>query len=449
MRPWLGLGHDPCWRGQQVDLNRTRYRPSLRKLNIMEKYIMATNSKPLEGLTIVEISAFIAAPYAGLHLAQLGAEVIRIDPIGGGLDFNRWPITKDGRSLYWSSLNMGKKSLSLNMKDPKAQDIVRDLLAQKGQGQGMVITNLGARGWMSYEALCAVRPDLIMVQILGNRDGSVALDYTVNARVGYPWLTGPAEANDQPVNHVMPMWDVVTGMLAANALLVALRNRESNGQGQLIKIPLADAAMSVVSNLGLMAEVMVNDEERPRLGNHVYGTFGCNFATADGRQVMITAFTPRHWTALVAATQTEEQMQALAASHGVDLKKEENRYLLRDDIEKILQPWFAQRSLEAIGALLDEHQACWGPYQTVRQLVDEDPYASLENPMFQLVDQPHIGSYRVAGSPLDFSKHQRVAPTASPTLGGDNKDILINRLGVSEDDFHALVAEGVVGAVAE
>ena len=69
--------------------------------------------------------------------------------------------------------------------------------------------------------------------------------------------------------------------------------------------------------------------------------------------------------------------------------------------------------------------------------------------MFQLVDQPHIGSYRVAGSPLDFSKHQRVAPTASPSLGGDNKDILINRLGVSEDDFHALVGEGVVGAVAE
>ena len=80
---------------------------------------------PLDGITIIEVSAFVAAPFAGLNLAQMGAEVIRIDPIGGGLDYKRWPITDDGKSLYWNGLNKGKKSLTLNVRDPRGEKLSR------------------------------------------------------------------------------------------------------------------------------------------------------------------------------------------------------------------------------------------------------------------------------------------------------------------------------------
>ena len=103
---------------------------------------------PLTGMTVIEVSAFIAAPYAGLTLAQMGAEVIRIDPIGGGLDYNRWPVTEDGMSLYWAGLNKGKKSIALNVRDPKGRELAHALMTASGAGRGIVLTNLPARGWL-------------------------------------------------------------------------------------------------------------------------------------------------------------------------------------------------------------------------------------------------------------------------------------------------------------
>ena len=275
---------------------------------------------PLTGMTVIEVSAFIAAPYAGLTLAQMGAEVIRIDPIGGGLDYNRWPVTDDGTSLYWAGLNKGKKSVTLNVRDPKGRELAHALMTAAGPGNGIVVTNLPARGWLDYEGLKAMRDDLIMVNIVGRRDGSVALDYTVNARAGFPLVTGPV-GTEGPVNHVMPVWDVVTALAASNAVLVADRHRRDTGEGQYVRIALADSAFAVLSHLGYVAEAQINGTDRPATGNHVFGTFGCDFLTSDGRRVMITAFTPRHWSALVEATGLEERFAALAAEKGVDLAK--------------------------------------------------------------------------------------------------------------------------------
>ena len=86
----------------------------------------------LQGMRVVEVSAFIAAPYAGLSLAQMGADVIRIDPIGGGLDYRRWPVTEEGRSLYWAGLNKGKKSVALNVREDKGREIAHALMTEPG-----------------------------------------------------------------------------------------------------------------------------------------------------------------------------------------------------------------------------------------------------------------------------------------------------------------------------
>tara|TARA_B100000161_G_scaffold265402_1_gene241453 strand:+ start:761 stop:1945 length:1185 start_codon:yes stop_codon:yes gene_type:complete len=388
-------------------------------------------------MTVIEVSAFIAAPYAGLTLAQMGAEVIRIDPIGGGLDYNRWPVTDDGTSLYWAGLNKGKKSVTLNVRDPKGRELAHALMTAAGPGNGIVVTNLPARGWLDYEGLKAMRDDLIMVNIVGRRDGSVALDYTVNARAGFPLVTGPV-GTEGPVNHVMPVWDVVTALAASNAVLVADRHRRDTGEGQYVRIALADSAFAVLSHLGYVAEAQINGTDRPATGNHVFGTFGCDFLTSDGRRVMITAFTPRHWSALVEATGLEERFAALAAEKGVDLAKEEERYALRETIEAELAPWFAARPLDEIGKALDAVGACWGPYQTFRQAVAEDPDLSAENPMFEEIDQPGIGRYLAAGSFIDFSGIPRDPVAPAPTLGNNTESVLSEKLGLTDSDLGAL-----------
>ena len=392
---------------------------------------------PLTGMTVIEVSAFIAAPYAGLTLAQMGAEVIRIDPIGGGLDYNRWPVTDDGTSLYWAGLNKGKKSVTLNVRDPKGRELAHALMTAAGPGNGIVVTNLPARGWLDFEGLKAMRDDLIMVNIVGRRDGSVALDYTVNARAGFPLVTGPV-GTEGPVNHVMPVWDVVTALAASNAVLVADRHRRDTGEGQYVRIALADSAFAVLSHLGYVAEAQINGTDRPATGNHVFGTFGCDFPTSDGRRIMITAFTARHWSALVEATGLEERFAALAAERGVDLAKEEERYALRETIEAELAPWFADRSLDEIGKALDAVGACWGPYQTFRQAVAEDPDLSAENPMFEEIDQPGIGRYLAAGSLIDFSGIPRDPVAPAPTLGNNTESVLSEKLGLTDSDLGVL-----------
>ncbi len=332
----------------------------------------------------------------------------------------------------------------MNVREPRGRALAQDLMTRAGDGNGIVLTNLPAKGWLDYEALKAKRSDLIMVNIVGRRDGGVALDYTINARTGFPMVTGP-EDNGRPVNHVMPVWDVVTGLSASNAVLVADRHRRDTGEGQYIRIALADSALSVLSHLGYIAEVQINDHDRPRTGNHVFGTFGCDFATADDRRIMITAFTTRHWHALVAATGMTARFEALAVAHGCDLDREEQRYAHRSAIEAILAPWFAARSLAEAGAALDAAAACWGPYQSFRQLVEEDPDVSTANPMFNEIDQPGVGRHLAAGSFVEFDAFDRLPAAPAPVLGQDTASVLSETLGLDGGDIAELQAAGIIG----
>jgi 2-methylfumaryl-CoA isomerase len=402
----------------------------------------------LKGMRIVEASAFIAAPYAGLVMGQMGADVIRIDPVGGGLDYRRWPVTRSGRSLYWASLNKGKRSVALNVREAEGREIAHALITRPGAAGGILLSNLPARGWLDYQALKKRRDDLIMVNITGNRDGSVALDYTVNAAAGFPFVTGP-EHFDRPVNHVMPVWDVVAAMSAVQGMLVAERHRRDTGAGQFVQIALSDTAFATLSHLGYIAEVQVNGDVRPRTGNHVYGTYGQDFETADGRRVMVTAFTLRHWQALVEATGTPDKMQQVSALFDLDLTKEENRFAARETITAVLRPWFAARPLAEIRCALDAAGACWGPYQTFAQAVADDPRISTANPLFDEIEQPGIGRFLAAGCMLDFSGAARDAVRPAPVLGQHTDEVLAEVLGLPSGKIGALHDAGIVGGPME
>lgn len=376
----------------------------------------------LSGLRIVELSAFVAAPLAGATLASLGADVIRVDPPGGGIDIDRWPL-HEGKSLYWAGLNQGKRSVTIDTRTDEGREQVTRLITAPGADAGIVLTNLPVADWNSYARLSKLRPDLIMLVITGDRDGRPAVDYTVNAALGFPWVTGP-EGHEGPVNHVLPAWDAMTGFLAAMAILAADRHRRATGEGQLVELSLADVGLSVAGHLGLLGEAVLNEEPRGRFGNHVYGTFGRDFATRDGRHVMVLALTPRQWRSLGEATGLTDRLREIEAQNGLDFRREGDRWRGRQHICELLEGWISRRDLGEIRGAFEASGVLWGPYQTFKELVAGDPRASLANPMFAEIEHPGLGRYLTAGSPLRFSARAPVPPSPSPSLGQHTEGVL-------------------------
>jgi 2-methylfumaryl-CoA isomerase len=395
----------------------------------------------LADLRIVELSAFVAAPLGGMTMAQMGAEVIRIDPIGGGIDFNRWPVAPSGASLYWAGLNKAKRSVALALDKPEGRQLARAIATAPGAGAGIVLTNLPPLPGLDYVSLKAARDDTILLRLTGNRDGSAAVDYTVNAASGFPLVTGPG--GGQPVNHVLPAWDVAAGLYLATALLAAERHRARTGGGQEVALALSDVMLATVGNLGYIGDVEVNGSARPALGNYLYGSFGRDFATADGRRIIVIALTPRQWRGLGRATGLAEKFARIGEIFEVDLETETGRFEAREAIAALLAPWCAARGLNEIGEAFAGTGVLWGPFQDFVGLVRNDPRCSTENPLFVEVDQPGIGRYRMPGLPLDFTAAPREPTRPAPRLGEHTDEVLSGILGLSSGEIAWLHDVGI------
>ncbi len=391
----------------------------------------------LSGLRIVEGSAFVAAPLGGMTLAQLGADVIRFDRIGGGLDYRRWPLAHNGASLFWAGLNKGKRSIQIDLSSDAGRELATALITAPGENGGLFLTNFPARGWLSWERLAARRADLVMVALTGNPDGTSEVDYTVNPATGFPWATGPRNLAE-PLNSVLPAWDVAMGTLAAVGLLAAERHRARTGEGQLVSLALSDVAFAMVGNLGRIAEVQLGGKDQPRDGNYLYGAFGHDFETRDGRRVMVVALTPSQWESLREKTGIGRACEQIEQATGCDLDTESGRFQARDLIAALLRPWFASHDLSEVREIFTGSGVSWGPYQTFRQLVEEDPRCSEANPMFQTIEQPGVGTYLAPASPLRFSASGRLPAAPAPTLGEHTDEILAEVLGISEREIGRL-----------
>ena len=356
-------------------------------------------------------------------------------------------MTAEGRSLFWAGLNKGKRSIQVDLGSEEGKELVMALITAPGPDAGLFLTNFPARGFLEYEALAARRTDLVMVNIVGNHDGSSAVDYTVNPATGFPWATGPRNLS-VPFNHLLPAWDAITGMMATASLLAAERRRTRSGEGQCVQLALSDVAFWMVANLGKIAEVQINHHERPKDGNYLYGAFGRDFMTRDGRRVMIVALTARQWKGLVEATGLGEAFDTIGKLMDVDLGEEGGRFAAREVIGATLKPWVLARTVPELRELFDRHGVSWAPYQTFTQLVEEDPRCSPANPMWEEVEQPGIGSYLMPGSPLDFSGAERLAPRAAPMLGEHTDQVLAEVLGLGDAEIGRLYERRVVAGPA-
>ena len=347
----------------------------------------------LNGLRIVEVSAFIAAPYCGHTLAGLGAEVIRIDPPEGGLDFDRWPLSPQGGSLYFAGLNHLKRLETADLRSDAGREFV-DRVITETKGGGIVLTNLSPKQ-LAFDRLKAIRTDVILVTLEGHRDGRTAVDYTVSAASGLPLLTGTEEKLG-PINNPLPAWDLLAGLHMAVAILAAERLRSLTGEGAWIRLALADVMRAAMTTLGLVGEVQLGGQPRPALGNHLYGTFGHDFVTRDGARVMLVAITGRQWTALGEVTGLAAEFAGIGQRLGLDLANTAGRYHAREDIRAALDGWFAGRDFSELTAVFKGTAVCWEPYQTVSQLAGPGG-GILGNPIFSEVDHPGVGRVSTVG----------------------------------------------------
>lgn len=398
----------------------------------------------LSGMRIVEGASFIAAPLCGLTFVQLGADVIRFDPIGGGPDFHRWPLAPSGTSFYWEGLNKGKRSIALDLSRPQGRELAVALITAAGDDGGNFVTNYPADGFLSHAALAKRRADLITVRVTGSSDGRNAVDYTVNCATGYPYLTGPADT-DGPVNHVLPAWDVSTGLTAAVSLLAADRERRRTRAGCEIRLPLSDVAFAMLGNLGHVAEVQTSGLDRPRHGNALFGTFGRDFATADGERVMIVAVTRRQWGVLLDTLRLKDEVAAIERQTGADFAADEGaRFVHREPLFALIAARVGTLTMAEVTARFADTAMCWGQYRTVHGALQNDPRLSDANPLFAAVSHPSGETYLTPGFPGSVMAAPRDLPKAAPSLGADTDEILSDVLGLTAAQVGALYDAGLV-----
>ena len=402
----------------------------------------------LNDLSIIEVSSFVASPTAGLYCAQMGAEVIRVDHKAGGLDYDRYMLTQEGRSLSWENLNRAKKSVALDLRSGEGRELCVELAAQTGN----CITNLPEKSFLSHAAMKAAQPDgapdMTSVRIMGWHDGRQAMDFTVNAASGYPLMCGPEDWDMEtapPVNQVLPAWDFITGAYCAFALLAALRHRDTTGEGSEVRVPLGDVAIGTVANSGMMAEMLYRGSNRERLGNAIWGAFGRDFRSRDGVRFMVAALTPKQCTGLVEAFDLAEPIARLETELGVkfadgDRPRFEHRHRLFDLFQQVA----GVHDYAALESRMAANGCTFERYRTAQEAAN-DPVLVDDNPLFgPSPPNPSGFDYPAPRSFANIPDRTPDDPAPAPYLGQHSEEVLAEKLGLSSGAIGKLVDAGTV-----
>lgn len=400
---------------------------------------------PLEGLRIVELSSYIASPLCGLVLQQLGADVIRVEPLGGAPDRTRLPRSTSGTSLYWNGLNKGKRAVAIDLDQADGREIVAELVVSDAPSDvttgGIIVSNGNGYPELQYGALRERRADVIHVVLTGRSDGSSAVDYTVQAATGFPLVTGPDDY-DRPINNAVPAWDIAAGLFLATGVLAADRERRSTGRGQQVQLALEDVALATSGALGYLAAAQLGGVNRPPSGNDVYGTYGRDFLSSDGVRFMLVVLTASHWRRLIRSLGISETVKTMEMALGAVFEDEVDRYVYRKVISALLEPIFNRMTWAELEPVLHEARSVFARYRSFDELATADDGALRSNPLFAELDQPGVGRHLAPGSPLVMGGRRRGVPPA-PQVGEHTEEVL-TELGVDRARIATLRSRGVI-----
>ena len=207
---------------------------------------------------------------------------------------------------------------------------------------------------------------------------------------------------------------------------------------------LADVAFTMLAHIGVIGEAEILKQDRAPIGNHIYGAFGRDFATADGKRVMVAAISSGQWTSLVKACALEREISELEGALRLNFKREADRYQAREDIAKLVEAWCSARTFDVVQSAFQRGSVCWGQYRTTRDLLANDTRVNLTNPVWERINTPGIGEQLTAGTPLRAGGEARTATNPAPLLGQHTDEVLHDVLGLDSGAIGRLHDAGVV-----
>jgi CoA:oxalate CoA-transferase len=393
-------------------------------------------SLPLDGYRVIELAQIYAGPYCGLQLAFFGAEVIKVEPVGTGELLRTRPPAKHGTNYGFLMLNTGKKSVSLNLKDPRGRDILFRMLADSDVLLENYAPGALERLGLGYDDLAPRFPRLVFASSKGyGRDSRFAelgaMDFTIQAASGIISMTGYA---DRPgVRVTAALIDTSTGMHLAAGILAALLERERTGRGRKVEVAMLDVCMPAIN--GAIGVVQDGFKVR-RLGNRHPTTCPCNtYPCADG-EIWIYCLTEANWHQLARLMNREDLIS------NPDYKDHRSRFNLVDQIDAMLGEWSCVQKRDDLVRLLLANQIPCAPVREIEE-VAADP----ELPERYVVRNGAIGDHddiKVLGSAIKMSglRGDEISPHV-PELGEHTAEVL-QRLGISPDEVVKLRRDGVV-----
>ena len=392
---------------------------------------------PLKHIRILDLSRIMAGPWAGQILADLGAEVIKVERAGVGDDTRRWgpPYLKDtkgndtGESGYFLSVNRGKKSIEVDISSAEGQAVIKALAAKSDILLENFKVGTLARYGLSPDDLKAINPKLIYCSVTGfGQDGprakDVAYDFMIQAMGGLMSVTGvpDGEPGAGPQKVGVPIVDIMTGMYATISVLAALAERDQSGKGDTIDIAMLDVATAMLANQAM--NHLVSGYSPTRKGNK-----HPNIQPQD-------VFPVRNGHIVLAVGNDEQFVRFAAAIGRADLSDDPryatNRERVRNlgTLHPLITECLAQRDLEDWIAIFGEQKVPCGPINTVPMVFAEEQVRHRK--MLQDLPHPLSGTVPSVVSPMRFARSELSFESAPPLLGEHTNDIL-RQLGLAEE----------------
>ncbi len=394
---------------------------------------------PLKGMRVIDAGNMIAGPLAATQLGDFGAEVIKVEMPGVGDSMRHWTPMKEGRSLWWKVIGRNKRLITLTLSKPRGQELFRELV----KTADIVIENYRPgtfeRWGLGYDELSKINPGLVMVRVSGfGQTGPYAkrggYGTIAEAFSGIPSFTGFPDR--PPTLPGFPMADSVASTFAAMSAMFGIYRRDHDGgRGQEIDVSLYEPLFRLVE-----AQVIGFDQlgiVKQRQGNRLAEDSPRNtYETSDGRWVGISASSQRTFERLAVAMDMPQLID--------DPRFVNNSSRCDNDaaLDEIIAAWFKQRSCNDVMALFDKADVVAGPVLDISDIAKDPHYRAREN--IVAVPDDDFGEVRMQGVVPKFKETPGQVRHSGRALGADNRAVFIDELKVSEDEFIALQAQGVI-----
>jgi crotonobetainyl-CoA:carnitine CoA-transferase CaiB-like acyl-CoA transferase len=384
--------------------------------------------KPLQHLKILDLSRVLACPFASMILAELGAEVIKVEQPGAGDETRGFEPQLARDSAYYFACNRSKSSITVNLRSPEGQNVVRDLAQQVD----VIVENFPAgtlaRYGLDFTMLSALNPRLVYVSCTGfGQSGPYAhkkgYDTVFQAMGGLMSLTG--EKGGGPVKPGLPVADLTSGLWVAIGILAMLAGREQAGRGAHLDFSMLDGQVSLLTLAA--ARYFALGEIPPRLGTEHPGRVpSATFRCKDGKFAHITA-SDQHWAPLC---------KVLNLTFDLDLSDNEMRVKHRDVVMQKLTEAIAKIDRANLLQMLDEVEVPIGPVNDVAEIL-ADPHVRARG-LVGSFDYPEVGEFKALALPYKFLGWDNPEIGAPPALGADTEKVLAEMLGYSADKIETL-----------